>query len=76
METFEINPLSSDPGESNVPQQQSFSDVVLMFNAHWFSKVRWLIVIVFVCAGLFSYFARDLIRKTYVLYGAKRYRRR
>ncbi len=60
METFERNPLSSDPGENDVPQQ-SFCDVVLMYNARWFIKIRWIIAIVFVCAGLFSYFARDLI---------------
>lgn len=62
METFERNPLSSDPGKSNVPQQQSFCDAVLLFNAHWFIRVRWIIVIIFVCAGLFSYLASDLIR--------------
>jgi len=62
METFEINPLSSDSGESNVPQQQSFCDAVLLFNAHWFIKVRWIIVIVFVCAGLFSCLTSGLIR--------------
>ncbi len=62
METFEINPLSSDLGESNAPSQQSFSDAVLLSNAHWFTKVRWIIVIVFVCAGLFSCLASGLNR--------------
>ena len=61
METLERNPLPSDPSESNLPPQQSFSSVVLLSNAHWFIKIRWTITIVFVCAGLFSYFARDLI---------------
>ncbi|MHC4559106.1 MAG: sensor histidine kinase [Planctomycetota bacterium] len=62
MKTFEINPLSFGPGESKVPPKQSFCDAVLLFNAHWFTKVRWITVIVFVCTGIFSYFARDLIR--------------
>ena len=62
METFEINPLSSDSGESDVPQQQSFCDVVLLFNTHWFIKIRWIIVIIFVCAGLFSHFTSGLIQ--------------
>ncbi len=61
METFVRNPLSSDPGENNVPQQ-SFCDVVLIYNARWFIKIRWIIAIVFVCVGLFSCLASGLIR--------------
>ena len=52
MSTFQLSSLMEDQGLSAAAEQEHLGSALLLHNARWFMKVRWIVVSVFIAAGL------------------------
>jgi len=52
MGTFELLASREGPGVREPSEPEGLGSAVLLHNARWFTKVRWIVVSVFVVTGL------------------------
>jgi len=52
MGTYEITPVGEDSGLQPQSEVEQFGGIVLLSNARWFTKVRWIVISVFILIGL------------------------
>jgi two-component system phosphate regulon sensor histidine kinase PhoR len=62
MGTFELLAASEEPGSIGLPEQKGLGNDVLLHNARWFTKLRWIAVSAVILAGLAGAFAPALFR--------------
>jgi len=62
MGTFELIAASKEPGTIGLREQQGLGNDVLIHNARWFTKLRWIAVSAIMLAGLAGRFAPSLFR--------------
>ena len=62
MGTFELIAASEEPGTIGFPEQEGLGNDVLLHNARWFTKLRWIAVSAVILAGLAGRFAPALFR--------------
>ena len=62
MGTFELITSSVEPGSIGLPKQEGLGNDVLLHNARWFTKLRWIAVSTVLLAGLAGTFAPAFFR--------------
>ena len=62
MGTFELIAASEEPGSIGLPEQGGLGNDVLLHNARWFTKLRWIAVSAVILAGLAGTFAPAFFR--------------
>lgn len=61
MNTFELTPAQTDRSAPDVPPSDGLGRKILLHNAHWFTRVRWIVVATFVLVGLAGHVAPSLL---------------
>lgn len=61
MGTFELVPASEGKEYQQPLKSQGLGSTVLLFNARWFTRVRWLVVAVFVVVGVVGWLMPDAL---------------
>ncbi len=62
MGTYELVIPIDDFGQDRVPDRQGSGSAVLLRNTLWFMRLRWLVILVFIMAGLLGRFVPDVIK--------------
>lgn len=52
MGTYELTPVIEESGLQAPSEVEQFGGIVLLSNARWFTKVRWIVISVFIIIGL------------------------
>ena len=62
MGTFELIPSREGPVVREPSEQEGLGSAVLLHNARWFTKVRWIVVSVFLAMGLAGHLIPGMMR--------------
>jgi two-component system phosphate regulon sensor histidine kinase PhoR len=52
MNIFELEPQETGPGEAKPSLKKGLGSALLVRNAQWFTRVRWIVVLIFLTTGL------------------------